>query len=80
VNINVTTTESVEETEHAETTEITEKSVRAIRAAEIFISTSSEEATKLPKLSIIPLIKKKSVCVINAIKHNITAYVGNLQM
>ena len=37
----------------------TEKSVSAIRAAEIFISTSSEEAdeaTKLIKLPIIPLI------------------------
>jgi hypothetical protein len=36
----------------------TEKSVSAIRAAEIVISTSSEEAdeaTKLPKLLIIPL-------------------------
>ena len=37
----------------------TEKSVSAIRAAEIFISTSSEEAdeaTKLPKFQIIPVI------------------------
>ena len=59
--------------------ENTEKSVRAIRAAEIFISTSSEgadEATKLPTLPIIPLITKKSFSVINAIKHNIAAYVG----
>ena len=48
----------------------TEKSVSAIRAAEIFISTSSEEAdeaTKLPKLPIIPLIWK-SPSVINATK------------
>ena len=38
-----------------------EKSVSAIRAAELFFSTSSEEAheaTKLPKLPIIPLLKK----------------------
>ena len=43
----------------------TEKSVSAIRAAEIFIFTSSEEADediKLPKLPIIPLIKKKFKC------------------
>ena len=39
----------------------TEKLLSALRAAEIYISTSSEEAdedTKLPKLPIIPLIKK----------------------
>ena len=61
----------------------TEKSVSAIRAAEIFISTSSEEAdeaTKLPKLPIIPLIWKSS-SVISATKLNIlkgisTTYVG----
>ena len=50
----------------------------AIRAAEIFISTSSEEAdeaTKLPKLPIIPLILNSS-SVINATKHNITTYMG----
>ena len=53
--------------------------MRAIRAAEIFISTSSEEAdeaTKLPKHPIIQLIKKKKSSLINAIKHNITAHVG----
>ena len=63
--------------------ESTEKSVSAIRAAEIFISTSPEEAdeaTKLPKLPIIPLIWKSS-SVINASKLNIlkgisTTYVG----
>ena len=50
----------------------------AIWAAEIFISTSSEEedeAIKLPKLPIIPLIWK-SLGVNNATKHNITTYVG----
>ena len=50
----------------------------AIRAAEIFISTSSEEADgaiKLPKLPII-LIVLKSSSVISATKHNITTYVG----
>ena len=56
----------------------TEISVSANRAAEMFISTSSEEAdeaTKLPKLSIIPTICKSS-SVINATKDNITPYVG----
>ena len=56
--------------------------MRAIIAAEICISTSSDEAdeaTKLPKLLIIPLILKSST-VINATKHNITTYVGDLQM
>ena len=50
----------------------------AIRAAEILISTSSEEADwaiKLPKLPIIPIVLKSS-SVINATKHNITTYVG----
>ena len=43
----------------------TDKSVSSIRAAEIFISTSSEEADeaiKLPKLPIIPIICKKFKC------------------
>ena len=43
----------------------TEKPVSAIIAAEIFISTSSEEsaeANKLPKPPIIPLVKKKFKC------------------
>ena len=47
----------------------TEKSFSAMRAAETFIFTSSEEADetiKLPKRPIIPLIKKKSLCLINA--------------
>ena len=50
----------------------------AIRAAEILISTSSEEADgaiKLPKLPIIPIILKRS-SVIYATKHNFTAYVS----
>ena len=50
----------------------TEKSVSAIIAAEIFITTSSEEADeaiKLPKLPIIPLVKKSS-SVINATKQH----------
>ena len=59
----------------------TEKSVSAIRAAQIFISTLSEEAdeaTKLPKLPIIPRIWKSS-SVVNATKHNITTYVAERQ-
>ena len=43
----------------------TEKQVSAIIAAEIFILTSfeeSDEAIKLPKLPIIPLVKKKFKC------------------
>ena len=56
----------------------TEKSVSAIKAAELFTSTSSEEAyeaSKLPKLPIISLMRKSST-VINATKHNISTYVG----
>ena len=56
----------------------TEKSVSVIIAAEIFISTSSEEADeaiKLPKLPINPKVKKR-FSVINATKHHITTYVG----
>ena len=55
----------------------TEKLVGAIRAAEILISTSSEEtvdAIKRPKIPILPLILKSS-SVINATKHNITTCV-----
>ena len=43
----------------------------AIRAAE-----EAHGAIKLPKLPIIPIVKKKSSSVINATKHNITTYVG----
>ena len=56
----------------------TDQSVSAIKAAEIFISTASEEADgaiKLPKFPIIPIILKSS-SVINATKHSITTYVG----
>ena len=50
----------------------------AAKDFKIFIFTSSEEAddaTKLLKLAIIPLIWKSS-SVINATKHNFTTYVG----
>ena len=51
----------------------TEKSVSAIIAAEIFISTSSEEADEAIKLPKLPIIS-----VINTTKHNITSYVGEV--
>ena len=69
VNVNETTPESVEETVPAENAENNEKSGNTIRFSEISFSTLAVEKLmrlKLPKLSRLTLIKKKSLIVISA--------------